>query len=153
MRDPMTRDMLARSAGEAHSDAVASTGTTAKRWGVTTRAARYWAKGGPPAVREFFNYLLRTDEPWQVVAEAERLVKRRAVQKLATSALVSRYCELMALDKRQEAEETVASLDWHTGWREIARAHRIDAAYDLELAAICSELEKRRVTRLEVMHG
>lgn len=151
--DPVRRAVIARTTGPAHADSCPDTAVAAERWGHTARNQRYWAEGGPPAVRQFFEYMRNLDEPYQMASEVMAYAKWLTVEKLPTWALIERFRELVALDKTQEAEDTVLDLNPLATWEEVHRSHRVDGAIDLEIAGVVSELMRRGVPRLEALHG
>lgn len=151
--DPVRRDLIAAGAGAAHGDACPNTTAYAKRAKMTPRNARYHAEGGPPALRAMWDYLATVDDPMQVAAQVMAWAKWRAVERLPNAALIERWRELLEADKRQEAEDTCCDMSPFTTWAQVERSHRIDAAYDLELAACAAELSRRRISRGEVLHG
>lgn len=151
--DPMRRDVIAQGAGSAHADACPSTADAAVRWGHTPRNQRHWREGGPPALRAFFDYIRRCDDPWHVLGQVTAWCKWRSIERLTDAVLIERYRELVAEDKRQEAEDTICDLNPLATWEQVERSHRVDAAYDLELAACAAECRRRGLSRGTVLHG
>lgn len=153
MRESLARmDAQKAVAGMAHADSVVGS-ETARRWGRTPRSGRYWAKGGHPAVRSFFEYLDRLDDPHQMAAEIMAYAKQCTLRRLSNEKLIERVRDLLILDKEVEYRDTAGDLSPATTWEEMHRLKRTDAAVNAELAGAVAECMARGINRREVLHG
>jgi hypothetical protein len=158
--DPRGRDILTMAAGMAHADAergrtaseVARRYSTAGR-PTSRRAASEWRRVGLPEHREFTAYLLVCSDPFRIEASVRVTVKQRAIGKLTTPELITRYRELLAHEPRVEAEDRVLSVSRGVRWVERASASERDSAIDAEKAACEREFAARGVTEDEVFGG
>lgn|SRR5690606_4827798 len=159
-RTPIQRESLAARAGALVALSARRQKQVAHAAGVSEQAVSQWRHGavyGP-----FYSALeaaadlgeaLATDhtDPFPAIVEMEAVVMEVALRHRTTEQLVREWRDMYEREFAVQAEEDAASARYvlRRDLRDLARAHKAEAAFQVRFAAICELLEERGVDPLD----
>jgi len=158
--DPVQRDRLAARAGALVALSGRRQKHIARAAGVSEQAVSQWRHGAPYG--PFYAALAAAAElgatlstahtdPYPALIEMEAVVMEGALRHLPTEQLVREWREMYERESALHAEKDAASARYvmRRDLRDLARAHKAEAAYQVRFAAICELLAERGVDPLD----
>jgi len=157
---PIQRDRLAARAGALVAACAPRQKQIARAAGVTPQAVSQWRHGAPYG--PFYEALVAAanlgatlstahTDPYPALIEMEAVVIEGALRHLPTERLVREWREMYERESALHAEKDAASARYvmRRDLRDLARAHKAEAAYQVRFAAICELLAERGVDPLD----
>ena len=143
------QDVMARAAGHAHRASWESDAQAGRALQVTRQTTNGWSHGD--RANPLFKYITESDNPYAVEAMTRRVVKQKAVDDLNLPQAITRYREILDLEKAVELEDTRCDMRRGIKWRERARTSEADAVVNLEKAALELRFAAELLSEREVL--